>query len=138
MESSMLLKCPISNCKWQFVSPFNGEQSFHLIQIHVDKEHISQQEPAGTAKLRQQRTDDKIVSTKQEALRTALQCTNRPPKSPQLVKCPKCKTPFRKFNGRNRRAFKVCKKCFLGSTNLCAVESTNTIETCETLTGKYK
>ena len=48
-QQSIILKCPITDCNWRYESSFSEEQSFKLINIHVDKEHGNQQASSSVA-----------------------------------------------------------------------------------------
>ena len=41
----LMLKCPITGCKWDYPSVFGPEQSFQLINIHISQEHVATSVP---------------------------------------------------------------------------------------------
>ena len=104
-STMVTLKCPILNCAWQYESGFDAERSFLLISMHVEKDHAvpsnyaDNQSPISSCKRRSKAT---VVSLARK----------QAPMPTEHIQCPKCKAPFRKFNGRNIRAFKHCMKCF--------------------------
>ena len=51
MDSSttITLKCPVLGCSWTYESSFGAEQSFKLIDIHVGRDHATQQASVATA-----------------------------------------------------------------------------------------
>ena len=99
------LKCPILNCAWQYESGFDAERSFLLISMHVEKDHAV---PSNYAE-----NQSPISSCKRRSKATVVSLARKQAPMPtEHIQCPKCKAPFRKFNGRNIRAFKQCMKCF--------------------------
>ena len=39
----MILACPINGCQWQYNSDFNADQSFQIVNMHVQSDHAQQQ-----------------------------------------------------------------------------------------------
>ena len=40
-SSTTTIQCPVSGCTWTYESGFNAEQSFRVLNIHVDRDHPS-------------------------------------------------------------------------------------------------
>ena len=51
----------------------------------------------------------------------------QPQQQSPKIPCPKCKRPFRRFNGRNMKAFEICIDCFRGRSKSGPVVSNNAI-----------
>ena len=43
-SKTVKLECPIQGCQWQYNSGFNADQSFQIINMHVERDHAPQQQ----------------------------------------------------------------------------------------------
>ena len=99
------LKCIILGCQWTYQCSFDHhpQESLRLIELHLEHAHYQQQDRDAAAgdPTKSVCTGVNVGVDEQEWI------DNVPAESPK-VPCPICLKPYRKFNGKNHRAYQYC------------------------------